>query len=678
MLVLEYAYVPVAIAIFLLIYGLFVSKKILSLPSGTQKMIEISNLFAAGSDAYLKRQFKSISLAVGLIFVLLMLAFGIDSALAFLLGAIFSGLVGYLGMYVAVRSNVKAAKAAENSLNNSLKVAFNGGLINGVALVSFGLLGISLIFLYLASLNPNLSQKEVLDSLTSKLVIMLSSFGLGANLLALFMRVGGGIYTKAADVGADLVGKIESNIPEDDPRNPAVIADNVGDNVGDCAGMASDVFESYVVSVIAAILIGASLGLGGILFPLLLYSAGAIASIFGTFFVRLKSENENPANALFRGFFVSLILGALLGLVVSYSVLGSTWINSFLAFLVGLVTVGAIAFLTDYFTNANYPPVKEIYNSSHTGAATNIITGIGVGLKSSVAMAILISVAIYLGFLLDGFYGIALVGIGILSLTTFLMAMDTFGPISDNAGGISEMAHMSKEAQGRLARLDALGNTTKALTKGFAVGSAAVAAISLFSTFTHQASIKAVDISLPVVFIGLILGAAVPFLFAALTMLSVGRAASEIVKEVREQFKDGLILKGKKNPDYTRCIDISTKAAITELISPAALALLSPIVVGYLLGLEALGGFIIGAISAGFLLAVFMTTTGAAWDNTKKLIESENKKGTDLHKASVVGDTVGDPFKDTSGPAINPLLKVINIISILVAGLLAGKGLALI
>jgi len=674
----QYIFVPVIISILLLLHGFFTARKVLSYPSGTQKMIEISNLFAAGSDAYLKRQFKSISLAVGLIFILLILAFGLDSALAFLLGAAFSGLVGYFGMYVAVRSNVKAAKAAEDSLGKSLKVAFDGGLINGVALVSFGLLGISLIFLYLITLYPNLAEKEVFNILTSKLVILLSSFGLGANLLALFMRVGGGIYTKAADVGADLVGKIESNIPENDPRNPAVIADNVGDNVGDCAGMASDVFESYVVSVIAAILIGASLGIVGIIFPLLLYSVGAIASILGTLFVKLKSEKEHPINALFRGFYVSAIFGALLGLVVSYFVLGQSWFNPFLSFLIGLISVGLIAFITDYFTNENYPPVKEIYNSSHTGAATNIITGIGIGLKSSVAMAVLISVAIYLGFLLNGFYGIALVGIGILSLTGFLMAMDTFGPISDNAGGISEMANMPKLAQERLAKLDALGNTTKALTKGFAVGSAAIAAISLFSTFTTQASITGVNVSLPNVFIGLILGAALPFLFAALTMLSVGKAASEIVREVREQFKDGLILKGKKNPDYTRCIDISTKAAISELLTPALLALLTPIAIGALLGLEALGGFIIGAISAGFLLAVFMTTTGAAWDNAKKFIESQNKKGTDLHKAAVVGDTVGDPFKDTSGPAINPLLKVINIVSILIAGILAGKGLGLI
>lgn len=678
-MVIDFLVASFVLAFLSLLYGAYVVKKVLSKPSGTKKMIEISNAIAAGSNAYLKRQFKSIIIPIILLFLLFSYFFNIQAAIAFLFGALLSGLVGYIGMYVAVRSNVKAAQAATKSLNDALRTSFEGGLINAILLVALGMIGIISVFAfsYFYYQSPNLAEpsKEFIDHLT----LLLISFGLGANLLALFMRVGGGIYTKAADVGADLVGKVEASIPEDDPRNPAVIADNVGDNVGDCAGMAADVFESYVVTILASIILGiASAGFEGAIFPLLLYAAGLIASVIGTFFVRLKKETQKPFSALLNGFFISVLVASFLGFIISYLLLNALFLKIFLPVLIGLITILVITFVTDYYTSSNYSPVKQIYESSKTGAGTNIITGIGVGLKSAIVMALVICVAIYLGYNINGFYGVSLVGIGLLLLSGFLMAMDTFGPISDNAGGISEMAGMEKSAQERLAKLDSLGNTTKALTKGFAIGSAALAAVSLFSTYISQASLSAINVANPFVFIGVIIGACIPFLFSSLTMISVGKAASEIVHEVRAQFKDGLILKGKKEPNYERCVDISTKAAIKELIGPALIALLTPVIIGLILGLEALGGFLVGTISSGLLMAVFMSNTGAAWDNAKKLIEQEGKKGTDMHKAAVVGDTVGDPFKDTSGPAINPLLKVSNIVSILTAGILAGKGLGLL
>ncbi|MFN3910162.1 MAG: sodium-translocating pyrophosphatase [Candidatus Anstonellaceae archaeon] len=676
---LFFLYLVLGFSFLSLIYAFFIGKKVLSYPQGTEKMQQISQAIAAGSDAYLKRQFSTILIPLILLFILLAVFFNIYSAAAFLFGAILSGLVGYFGMYVAVRGNVRTAQAAKTSLSSALTLSFQGGLLNGLALVGFGLFGISAIFLSAYFLFQPQNSSDLSKIFINNLILMLTSFGLGANLLALFMRVGGGIYTKAADVGADLVGKIEKNIPEDDPRNPAVIADNVGDNVGDCAGMAADVFESYTVSVIAAIILGVIVaGPIGAILPLVLYMVGILSSVLGTFFVKLKSEQDSPSDALFRGFFISVAISIVLSFLVSYYLIGQEFLKVFLPVFIGLVSTALIALLTDYFTGTKYSPVKEIYKASSTGAGTNIITGLGIGLKSSVAMALLISIAIFFGYVIYGFYGVSLVGIGILLLSGFLMAMDTFGPISDNAGGISEMANMEKEVQKKLAKLDALGNTTKALTKGFAIGSAALAATSLFSTYISEASLQAINVSNPIVFIGIILGASIPFLFSSLTMLSVGKAAYEIVKEVRDQFKDGLILLGKKSPNYAKCVDISTQAAIKELIFPAILALGSPVLVGFLFGLEALGGFLVGAISSGLLMAVFMANTGAAWDNAKKLIEEEGKKGTELHKAAVVGDTVGDPFKDTSGPAINPLLKVANIVSILVASLLAGKGIGLI
>ncbi|MFH0926958.1 MAG: sodium-translocating pyrophosphatase [Candidatus Micrarchaeota archaeon] len=669
------AYIAPVIAILALIYGLYLAKKVLSKPRGNKKMIEISSSIRAGANAYLSRQFGTIVLPVSIVAILLAYFMGFFVAGSFVLGAILSASAGYIGMYLAVRGNVRTAEAAKSSLNDALQMAFRSGAVNGMAVVGLGLLGVSVVFLATTYLYAGATSQEFIVQVSSALI----GFGFGANLLALFMRVGGGIFTKAADVGADLVGKVEANIPEDDPRNPATIADNVGDNVGDCAGMGADVFESYTVAVVAAMILGGfAVGLPGVLFPLLLHAGGIVASILGSQIVKVNSEKENPMSALNRGFWLSSILAAIIFAGISFAVLDAdTAPKAFGATLAGLVATVLIAKLTEYYTGTEYGPVKQIVAASKTGAGTNVICGLGIGMQSAVALALVIAAAIGAGFLFFGFYGVALVGLGILGTTGFLMAMDTFGPIADNAGGIGEMSNMESHARVRLDKLDAVGNTTKALTKGFAIGSAALAAVALFSTFIQEAQLKAIDIAQPPVFIGLLIGACVPFLFSSLTMLSVGKAASEIVNEVRRQFADGKIMKGEKEPDYAKCVDISTKAAIRELIGPAVLAIGTPVVVGIFLGVAGLGGFLGGAISTGLLMAVFMSNAGGAWDNAKKSIEQSGHKGSEMHKAAVVGDTVGDPFKDTSGPAINPLLKVANIVSIIIAGILIGKGLGL-
>ncbi|MFH1306285.1 MAG: sodium-translocating pyrophosphatase [Candidatus Micrarchaeota archaeon] len=664
------------IAILALLYGFFVARKVLMQSPGTEKMQKIAKSIKDGADAYLSRQFKTIIIPVIIVAIVLGIFISPFVAGAFILGAILSGLAGYIGMYLAVRGNVRTANASKKSLNSALQTAFKAGSINGLAVVGLGLLGVSAVFLAAYFIFFNKVEEESFIGLVTSALI---GFGFGANLLALFMRVGGGIFTKAADVGADLVGKVEAGIPEDDPRNPATIADNVGDNVGDCAGMGADVFESYTIAVIAAMILGGMVaGLAGVVFPLLLHAGGIIASILGSRIVKVRSEKENPMNALNRGFWASSILAAIIFGAISFAVLDAKSAPlAFGATVVGLIATILIAKITEYYTGTEYSPVKSIRNASRTGAGTNIIAGLGVGMQSSVALALVIAAAIGAGYYLFGFYGVALVGLGILGTTGFLMAMDTFGPIADNAGGIGEMSKLDKDARKRLDVLDAVGNTTKALTKGFAIGSAALAAVALFSTYIEEANLEAINIANPLVFIGLIIGVCVPFLFSSLTILSVGKAASEIVHEVRRQFKDGKIMKGEKEPDYAKCVDISTSAALRELIGPAMLAIGTPILVGVFLGLEALGGFLGGAIGAGLLMAVFQINAGGAWDNAKKLIESTGKKGSDEHKAAIVGDTVGDPLKDTSGPAINPLLKVANIVSIILAGLLAGKGLGL-
>ncbi len=670
-------YIAPAAAVLALAYGYWLSRKVLAQEAGTAQMQKIATAIRLGADAYLKRQFTTIVAPVVVVAILLFLLISPMVAGAFLLGACLSGLAGYLGMYLAVRGNVRTAQASRTSLDAALGTAFRAGSVNAMAVVGLGLLGVSTVFIGVWMAFGPQGDKAVVQMASTALV----GFGFGANLLALFMRVGGGIFTKAADVGADLVGKVEAGIPEDDPRNPATIADNVGDNVGDCAGMGADVFESYTVAVIAAMILGGlAAGLPGALLPLLLHAAGIVASIIGSQFVKAKSDHEDPMAALNRGFWASTILAAILFAGVAYMLMsGEQALRVWGATITGLVTTLLVARITEYYTGTKDGPVIDIANASKTGAGTNVIAGLGIGMESAVVLTLVIATSIGVGFMLLGFFGIALVGLGILGTTGFLMAMDTFGPISDNAGGIGEMAGLEKDARRRLDALDAVGNTTKALTKGFAIGSAALAAVALFSTFVEKAGLSATGINIgqPAVFIGLLIGACVPFLFASLTMRAVGRAAGLIVEEVRRQFKDGKIMKGQKEPDYATCVDISTQAAIQELIGPAVLAIGTPIVVGFGLGVSALGGFLVGAISTGLLMAIFMSNAGGAWDNAKKLIEMQSGKGSEQHKAAVVGDTVGDPFKDTSGPAINPLIKVVNIVALLLAGLLAGKGLGL-
>lgn len=672
-------YVPIALAIVGIAYGAYTIMSIFKKSEGTEKMREISAAIREGSDAYLSRQFKTVAIFVVMLFALIYYVLGMQVAAAFMVGAIASGLVGYFGMYVSVRSNARAAQASLASMQSALEVPFSAGVVSGALVSGVGLLGVSAVFLWVyASAGAN----SAALSEASKALI---GFGFGANLLALFMRVGGGIYTKAADVGADLVGKVEKGIPEDDPRNPATIADNVGDNVGDCAGMGADVFESYTVTIISTIILGAlTFGLAGALFPMVLVGGASLLGLASAKAVKVKRESEYPFNAMKRGFSISMVLQAVFFFALSMYVLDS--LPAFLALLSGLVVTYLIMQLTDYYTSTKHKPVQEIATAARSGAGTNLIAGLGVGMESAVAGVLLVGAAILAGFFGFGaifpdlgaglgYFGIALVGLGMLSTTAMIMAMDTFGPISDNANGIGEMSGLDRKGRKRMDVLDAVGNTTKAVTKGFAISSAAIAAVALFSTFFETAGLQAINVALPSVFIGLLIGGAVPFIFSSLTMNAVGRAAKLVVEEVRRQFKDPRIMKGTKKPDYASCVDISTKAAIDSLYLPGAIAILTPVVIGYTLGLEALGGFLAGAILVGQLMAVFMSNAGGAWDNAKKYIEEGHfgGKGSDAHKAAVVGDTVGDPFKDTSGPALNPMIKVLNIVSLLVAAIIAGK-----
>ena len=641
-------------------------------------MKDISGAIREGANAYLSRQFKTVAIFVVILFALVYYILGQTVAAAFLTGAIASGLVGYFGMYVAVRSNARAAQASLKSMQEALSVPFTAGAVNGALVSCMGLLGVSAVFIgaYLA-----LGQNAAALSQVGRALI---GFGFGANILALFMRVGGGIYTKAADVGADLVGKVEKGIPEDDPRNPATIADNVGDNVGDCAGMGADVFESYTVTIIATMILGiASFGLSGALFPLLVAGGSMAIGLWGATTVKVRRESEHPFEAMKRGFLHSTIVQAVFFAILAFFFLNSN--SAFVALLAGLLATHVIMQFTDYYTSTKHKPVREIAAAAKSGAGTNLIAGLGMGMESAVAGILVVAAAILVGYFGIGlqsygisglgYFGIALVGLGMLSTTAMIMAMDTFGPISDNASGIGEMSGLAAAGRKRMDRLDAVGNTTKAVTKGFAISSAAVASVALFSTFFESSNLSAINIAIPSVFVGLLIGGAVPFIFSSLTMNAVGRAAKLVVEEVRRQFRDPRIMKGTKRPDYAACVDISTKAAINSLFLPGAIVILTPVILGYALGLEALGGFLAGAILVSQLMAIFMSNAGGAWDNAKKYIEQGNfgGKGSDAHKAAVVGDTVGDPFKDTSGPALNPMIKVLNIVSLLVAAIIAGK-----
>jgi len=640
-------------AICALVYGIYLSRKVLAAPVGNAKIAEIGAAIESGAMAYLKSQFRIITIFVAVLAGLIYLFLSPGIAATFLLGAVFSGLIGYFGMLIAVKANTRTANAAQTGLNAALQISFGAGTVNGMLVVGLGLLGASVV--YIISYVLKISQGDA--AVTKLATEVLVGYGFGAALLALFMRVGGGIFTKAADVGADLVGKVEKGIPEDDPRNPAVIADNVGDNVGDCAGMAADVFESYAVTIVAAMLLARS---------------GAVwTSILGTFFVKAKSDTENPLNPLMRGFTISAVSALIIFMVLSVYLLGEP--KAGLAAASGLVAMMALLYITKYYTGPGEKPVVEIARASQTGAGTNLISGLAFGMESTLASAVVVVLAILAGYALMGYYGIGLAGMGMLATTGIIMSLDTFGPISDNAQGIVEMAGLNKKANEVTSALDAVGNTTKALTKGFAIGSAAVAASSLFATFFESTHLDSINIAHPTVFAGAILGATIPYIFSSRLISSVGRAAYEMIEEVRRQWKSIKgIMAGTAKPDYARCVAISTAAAQRELLVPAAITVLSPIAVGLILGPEALGGFLAGVIISGLLLAFFMANTGGAWDNAKKYIEDGHfgGKGSDTHKAAVVGDTVGDPLKDTSGPAINPMIKIINIVALLLAPLL--------
>ena len=642
-------------AVSALIYGFILTKKILREDQGSDKLKQIAAAIHDGAMAYLKKQFTIIIPLMLVLTIAIYFGLGKGIAATFLLGAIFSALIGYLGMGIAVKANVRTANNALKGLNPTLTTAFSAGTVNGMLVVGLGLLGVSLIYVWSYFSGVDATQ-------------VLVGYGFGAALLALFMRVGGGIFTKAADVGADLVGKIEVGIPEDDPRNPAVIADNVGDNVGDCAGMAADVFESYALTIVAAMILGGSMfGLKGVVFPLLARSGAVLTSILGTFFVKAKNDQENPIKPLIRGFAVSAAAAVIIFMLLAVFLLGEP--KAGYAAVTGIIAMMALLYVTKHYTGPGETPVVTIAKASQTGAGTNLISGIALGMESTFFSVLIVAATILTGYFFLGFYGISLAGMGMLATTGIIMSLDTFGPISDNAQGMVEMAHLGGKAPQVTASLDAVGNTTKALTKGFAVGSAAVAASSLFATYFAATGLSSIDIAAPKVFIGLLIGGALPFLFSSRLIGSVGRAAFEVVEEVRRQFREIKgIMAGENLPDYSKAVAIVTAAAQKELIIPAAIVIAAPIFIS-LLGAEALGGFLGGVVVSGLTLALFMCNTGGGWDNAKKYIEDNHfgGKGSDTHKAAVVGDTVGDPLKDTSGPALNPMMKIVQIVALLIA-----------
>ena len=642
-------------AVSALIYGFILTKKILREDQGSDKLKQIAAAIHDGAMAYLKKQFTIIIPLMLVLTIAIYFGLGKGIAATFLLGAIFSAVIGYLGMWIAVKANVRTANNALKGLNPALTTAFSAGTVNGMLVVGLGLLGVSLIYVWSYFSGVDATQ-------------VLVGYGFGAALLALFMRVGGGIFTKAADVGADLVGKIEVGIPEDDPRNPAVIADNVGDNVGDCAGMAADVFESYALTIVAAMILGGSMfGLKGVVFPLLARSGAVLTSILGTFFVKAKNDQENPIKPLIRGFAVSAAAAVIIFMLLAVFLLGEP--KAGYAAVTGIIAMMALLYVTKHYTGPGETPVVTIAKASQTGAGTNLISGIALGMESTFFSVLIVAATILTGYFFLGFYGISLAGMGMLATTGMIMSLDTFGPISDNAQGMVEMAHLGGKAPQVTASLDAVGNTTKALTKGFAVGSAAVAASSLFATYFAATGLSSIDIAAPKVFIGLLIGGALPFLFSSRLIGSVGRAAFEVVEEVRRQFREIKgIMAGENLPDYSKAVAIVTAAAQKELIIPAAIVIAAPIFIS-LLGAEALGGFLGGVVVSGLTLALFMCNTGGGWDNAKKYIEDNHfgGKGSDTHKAAVVGDTVGDPLKDTSGPALNPMMKIVQIVALLIA-----------